>query len=213
MSKTLGEFRNLIGKEEKTVGFRVVDHSGHDAGTVYEFIGPEDMDERGDIAGAIEDTLHRMLDAGFDDDDIERYLGLVKSDNFDSCDVIHIDLGYVIPGYPWNFNFTRDLLRKELYRRFQFFWIAEHNHTIPELVESVMDYAEETYGDFSGHPYEELVEEWETECGFSGEIYPCYLEFITEEYLDKDFMERLCWNKEERYLYLNDPYVKYKEEA
>lgn len=216
MNKTLGQFRNLIGKDEKAVGFRIVDKFGHDGGRIYEFIGPEDMDERGDIAGAIEDTLHKMLDAGFNEEDIEIYLGAVKSNRIDSDlnsdDVIYIDLDYVIPGHVWNLDFKRDLLRKEFYRRFKFFWLAEHNHTIAELVESVMDYVEESYANPFGHHYDELVECWENERGFDGEIYPCYSEFITSEYLDKEFMESLCWNIEEKYLYLNDPYVKYREE-
>lgn len=216
MSKTLGDFRNLIGRDEKAIGYRIVDNAGHDHGRVYEFIGPEDMDEKGDIAGAIEYTLHKMRDAGFGEEDIERFLGAVKSDKldpeFNSEDVTYIDLDYVLPGTLWYLDWKTDLLRKKLYKRFQFFWLAEHNHTVPELVKSVMDYADDAYGDFFGHPYEELVEEWEKECGFSGEVYPCYSEFITSEYLDKNLAVNLCWTNDERYEFLKDPYLCEKEE-
>lgn len=216
MSKTLGDFRNLVGRDEKAIGYRIVDSAGHDRGRVYEFICSEDMDEKGDIAGAIECTLHKMLDDGFGDADIERFLGAVKSDKldpeFNSEDVTYIDLDYVLPGTLWYLDWKTDLLRKKLYKRFQFFWLAEHNHTVPELVRSVMDYADDAYGDFFGHPYEELVEEWEKECGFSGEIYPCYSEFITSEYLDTNFAVNLCWTNDERYEFLKDPYLCEKEE-
>ena len=206
----------MIGKDEKAIGYRIVDNAGHDRGRVYEFIGPEDMDEKGDIAGAIEYTLHKMLDDGFDDADIERFLGAVKSDKldpeFDSEDVTYIDLDYALPGTLWYLDWKTDLLRKKLYKRFQFFWLAKDNHTVPELVKSVMDYADDAYGDFFGHPYEELVEEWEKECGFSGEIYPCYSEFITSEYLDEELMQSLLYNYSEKVTFLNDPYMSLEEE-
>lgn len=216
MSKTLGDFRNLIERYEKAVGYRIVDKYGHDRGRVYEFICPADMDEKGDIAGAIEYTLHKMRDAGFGEEDIERYLGAVKSDKLDpeftEEDVTYIDLGYVLPGTIWSLDWKTELLRKKLYKRFQLFWLAEHNYSIPELLESIMSYVEESYANPFSHHYDNLVADWENDRGFHGEIYPCYSEFITSEYLDKNSTVNLCWTNDERYEFLNDPYL-YETEA
>lgn len=214
--KTLGEFRNLIGKDEKAIGFRIMDAAGY-ISEVYEFIGPEDMDDRGDIAGCIEETLHTMIDNGWEPEDIREYLGLVNEDtyaeeNSDNPETLEcttsIDLGYIIPGYLERCNFNRDNFRKKLYERFKYFWLADHGYSITDLVKGVMEYGEESYGDTTFHPYEQLVEDFETECGFGSEIYPCYSEFITSEYLDRDFMKTLCWNNGEEEKYLEDPYLK-----
>lgn len=209
--KTLKEFRALVADDEKTVGFRIMDEAGHNDGRVYEFIGPEDMDARGDSLGAIEETLHRMLDAGYDDDSIEHFLGAIKRGNTDMETCTYIDLDYILPGVPYAYDFERDKQRKDLYRRYKFAWLSSHNHTIEELVESVMNHAEATYGDPFFHPYKQLVEDWEKECGFDGEIYPSYSEFIATEYLDPKVMLKLCSNDSEQLRYLVDQYFRNAE--
>ena len=55
-----------------------------------------------DLGGAIEETLHRILDASGDDDDVYYWLGAVPeelvADKEDEESVHYIDLGYVLPG-------------------------------------------------------------------------------------------------------------------
>ena len=208
---SLGNFRNLIADDEKAVSFRIMNESGQDNGKIYEFICPKEMNERGDVAAAIERTLHEMLNNEFDDESIEFYLGAVKKENLEekSESYIDIDLGYVLPGMPYGYNFSRELFRKNMYERFKMFWMSSRNYTIQDAVQSIMEFAEESYGDYSKQPVEQLVKDWETECGFGGEIYPCYSEFITSEYLDSDFMPSLCWNNNEKNTYLSDPYLAY----
>lgn len=58
----------------------------------YHLIIAKDSD---DIASALEDTLHRILEAG-KEDKIQEIMGAIKAEPRD--DAISVDLGYVIPG-------------------------------------------------------------------------------------------------------------------
>lgn len=68
--------------------------------------------ERGstDIASALEDTLHRILDAGGSEDDVYQILGAMipnekEWDELNEFDeYIMIDLGYAIPGFIMSFR-------------------------------------------------------------------------------------------------------------
>lgn len=104
---------NLLDKEPTTVTGLVRDDEH-----VREFYFPEDPyfkfsfimpggttedDDRADIAGAIEETLHRLLDAGADSDKIKEQLGMFYSDGEDFegleeyPDAHFVDLGYFLP--------------------------------------------------------------------------------------------------------------------
>ncbi|MCR5761857.1 MAG: hypothetical protein K6G00_00565 [Treponema sp.] len=50
-----------------------------------------------DIAGNIEETLHKLIEAGFSDEKIEATLGAKKIEEIDEDNSIYIDLDYVIP--------------------------------------------------------------------------------------------------------------------
>lgn len=67
-----------------------------------------DKEDDSDLSGALEDTLHRLLDAGKSEEDICRITGLVQESSFDKEEleegyadesITPIDLGYVIPNY------------------------------------------------------------------------------------------------------------------
>jgi hypothetical protein len=64
-------------------------------------IAPNESD---DIGAALENTLHRLLDAGYDKDDIYRIMGAYIPDpeEYPSLEEFHeyvdIDLGYILPG-------------------------------------------------------------------------------------------------------------------
>lgn len=51
-----------------------------------------------DMGACIEQTLHRILENGGNDDNVYEILGAVKDVQCDSDEVCRIDLGYVIPG-------------------------------------------------------------------------------------------------------------------
>ena len=77
----------------------------------FRFVGPSDVSlDHMDIGGAIEDTLHRMLDEHMSEDAIRYHLGAVREDSEDGVDWEengghYIDLGYVLPLPPAMFPF------------------------------------------------------------------------------------------------------------
>lgn len=64
----------------------------------YSMVVPGDWPvEHLDLGACLENTLHRMVETGMSDAEIERELGAVRRDAWDEDDT-YIDLGYVIPG-------------------------------------------------------------------------------------------------------------------
>lgn len=82
----------IVGEDEKIASFVL-------EGNYYEnhFICDKDADERSDLLGYIEQTLHRLIDEGAKDGDIYRILGAEQMDDCDDEHFISIDLGYYIP--------------------------------------------------------------------------------------------------------------------
>lgn len=84
-------------KELLCEGERVYELTRCASSSVY-FIGPETDDiNHMDVSGALEDTLHRMVDAGFTEEEIAEHLCAYQdSDAMDDDDCYYIDLDYVI---------------------------------------------------------------------------------------------------------------------
>lgn len=84
-------------KELLCEGERVYELTRCASSYVY-FIGPETDDiNHMDVSGALEDTLHRMVDAGFTEEEIAEHLCAYQdSDAMDDDDCYYIDLDYVI---------------------------------------------------------------------------------------------------------------------
>ena len=84
-------------KELLSEGERVYELTRCASSSVY-FIGPETDDiDHMDVSGALEDTLHRMVDAGFTEEEIAEHLCAYQdSDAMDDDDCYYIDLDYVI---------------------------------------------------------------------------------------------------------------------
>ena len=59
-------------------------------------ITPDKDLDRIDLSGALEETLHRLLDFNFSEEAIERITGMIVSDDPDH-EGIDIDLGYYLP--------------------------------------------------------------------------------------------------------------------
>ncbi|MCC2253579.1 hypothetical protein LKD70_03860 [Ruminococcus sp. CLA-AA-H200] len=88
----------------------------------YHCIIPNDSD---DISAALEDTLHRLIEAGADDDEIRSIMCAEKIDpqTEDSDEIIQIDLGYCICGQMLMFQ---KLEQVQEYRSYCMQWYAEH---------------------------------------------------------------------------------------
>lgn len=82
----------LLGDDERVAVFGTT-------GRYYEnyVIVPVGDIRRIDLAGCIEDTLHRMHDGGMTDEEIYAVLGAEKTDDWSDEDY-YIDLDYVIKG-------------------------------------------------------------------------------------------------------------------
>lgn len=80
-----------------------------------------------DIAAAIEETLHRLLEAGADNECILRWTGLCKEETLAeemSEDHAYIDLGYVLPGRVLQWLSKEKEWSSYVYYRDQ--WLARH---------------------------------------------------------------------------------------
>ena len=64
--------------------------------------------EHQDLAGCLEDTLHRLLNACAAPSDIEKIMGAVPSDEIDDIGngMTELDLGYAIPGQLMTIDFS-----------------------------------------------------------------------------------------------------------
>lgn len=95
-------------------------------------------------------------------------------------------------------GWTKRALQNEAYRQYQLNWMIEHDLHAKDLVLSVIqniaDVADpedpETTNITRMDP-EAVFSEWEHDCGFSGSIWACQAEFLTNEYLDKDVVSHL----------------------
>lgn len=61
------------------------------------------------------------------------------------------------------------------YERFKLKWMADHGHTLQELFCELDELAENCQNAGS---IQELFSEWERDCGFSSEVWPCYEEWL-----------------------------------
>ena len=90
----------LLNEDERILHFATTESPVFNVGAVmYSMVAPISTPvDHLDLGACIEDTLHRMLDAGASDEVIERELGAVPHGDLDD-DNTYIDLGYVIPGH------------------------------------------------------------------------------------------------------------------
>lgn len=71
------------------------------------------------------------------------------------------------------------------YERFKLMWMLDHGFTLEDLVRELESLRAES-PDLS---IEALFHDWELECGFSSEIWPCFEEFLACEYLEMEVNE------------------------
>ena len=90
------ELRDLLEEDEVIVEFHMC----------HEYLTRNAIAEKGntDISGALEDTLHRILEAGGTDKDVQRIMGAripteeERKELEEFNEYTEIDLGYVLPG-------------------------------------------------------------------------------------------------------------------
>lgn len=163
-----------------------------------------------DIAGCLEETLHRILDVedksgvpskSVKEDTVRRILIAdkeVNEEDEDEDEIVEIDLGYRIHSHIT--SFTRVPLsavgfEKKLYERFKLIWMLDHDITLSEAFRDWSMYL----SDADIKTPEEVFENWENDCGFSGSLYPCFDEYLETEYQMEDMRlifsedEKRCW--------------------
>ncbi len=87
--------------------------------------------------------------------------------------------------------------RQEAYRLFQMRWLMDHGITMKDISNEAAKWMDEYRFDKEHYSFESFIAKY----GFTGEIYPCYDEFISSEFNDVDFMLNLLpEEKHEGYL-------------
>ena len=81
-------------------------------------------------------------------------------------------------------------IRQRAYEAFQMYWMSTHHITISDISKAVAEYISDS-GGTPDAPFSSYLEE----VGFMGVIWPCYHEFLDNEYLDSDLMKTLLGYK------------------
>lgn len=160
-----------------------------------------------DIAGCLEETLHRIIEAddqsgvpsnAVKDETIRSVLLADKEDGEDENEALEIDLGYRIHGQIMTFKrlpLTASGFEKKLYERYKLIWMLDHGITLSEAFRDWSMYL----SDADIKMPEEVFGNWENDCGFSGNLYPCFDEYLETEYQMEDMRlifsedEARCW--------------------
>ena len=72
---------------------------------------------------------------------------------------------------------------KQAYEIYRLQWMMDHGFTIPDLIRNLESMIEEDAnesGESTG--LQSLFQDWEFGIGFDSEIWPCYQEFLENEY-------------------------------
>lgn len=67
---------------------------------------------------------------------------------------------------------------KKLYELYKLKWMLEHGYLLLDLVTLVQEYTDTMVG----LTFEEAFKLWEEECGFGGELWVSYAEWLNNEY-------------------------------
>ena len=73
--------------------------------------------------------------------------------------------------------------KNRLYERFKLQWMIDHGYTLADLIDTLQEMCEEM-DDAKNSDLQSIFTQWEIECGFNSEIWPCF-----EEFLDSDYEE------------------------
>lgn len=79
------------------------------------------------------------------------------------------------------------MFQKSCYTKYQLYWMQTHQKSLHDFLTSIlhtMDLNKAVNAD-------EILQQWESDQGFDGELYACESEFLDTEFQDKDFMRQL----------------------
>lgn len=177
-------------------------------------IVPDDKPvEQLDIAGCLEETLHRIIEEKryadneaqinhpfYSESEADLIGSILMADQEpeEELDSVEIDLGYRIHGCLTSFErvpHTARCFEKKLYERYKLLWMMDHRITLFDAFAEWRDYCDPANGMDPGTFTEEAFDSWENNSGFSGSLYRYFDGFVKREYRQKD--DRLFFNKEE----------------
>ena len=93
-------------------------------------------------------------------------------------------------------------IRDIAYEKYRFNWMLSRGFNIETLLESLDNFI--TEGNYNDNfSLNNVFSDWEYECGFNGECYVSYEEFLHNEWEDKNYMFELL-NNEEYQMYLDE---------
>ena len=98
---------------------------------VYHCIAPYGCD---DIAAALEDTLHRIIEAGGSDEDLRSIMCAEQVDLEEIEDFFSIDLGYCICGGMTSFRILDNVSE---YQSYCMRWYADHGIRMEDILENI----------------------------------------------------------------------------
>ena len=164
-----------------------------------------------DIAGCIEETLHRIMEAddqsgvpsnAVNNETIRSVLLADTEEDEDENGSLEIDLGYRIHGQIVTFKrvpLTAVGFEKKMYERYKLIWMLDNGITLFDAFAEWRDYCDSENGFNTGESSEDAFEDWENNCGFSGSLYPCFEEYLETDYQMEDMRdifnedELRCW--------------------
>jgi hypothetical protein len=77
-------------------------------------------------------------------------------------------------------------IKQIAYERYKLDWLSRHGFSLSDLIKEVGEYMEESDEDIVCS-----FDMWEHDCGFDGEIWVCFDEFLENEYQDIFYMMHL----------------------
>lgn len=88
-------------------------------------------------------------------------------------------------------------LQSDAYDRFKLHWMIHHGYTIHDLLDKYSEYWGEVEADEEG-----MCDFWDflEETGFSGELWPCFNEFLDTEWQEEALMQSIL-STEQYHLY------------
>lgn len=184
-------------------------------------IVPDDRPtDRLDIAGCLEETLHRIIEEknmadnqdlvnnvfnhlffNYSAEELIRRFMLADQDSSDEDEGedIEIDLGYRIHGPLTSFRrvpFTAISFEKKLYERYKLLWMLDQGITLQDAFSEWRDYCDPENDMDPGTSNEDAFNDWEYNSGFSGSLYVCFDEFVNAEYSRLNDERLMPWIKE-----------------
>ena len=164
-----------------------------------------------DIAGCLEETLHRIIEAddqsggpsdAVTEETIHSVLLADKEADEDENEALEIDLGYRIHGQIMTFKrvpLTAVGFEKKLYERYKLIWMMDHGITLFDAFAEWRDYCDPANGFDADTSSEAAFEDWEYNSCFSGSLYPCFEEYLETDYQIEEIRgtltedEQRCW--------------------